>query len=207
MDAYSTETITTDAGDYTVALHTDMDAENPLTNWDHTGMGFWVNYNSSRYVETDTLPDNDAARVLRTWVADEHDQDDVMRRYNKWRAITGSTWVLVAGEDSASRSDHYGWFGLVNTAETYVASDGNTYPVFADPVGALKLTMDTYRTWAAGEVCGFVTTAPDGSEVATGWGFYDDDEALSQGRDAAEHDAAERVKSANLVGAGFVGVL
>lgn len=72
MDAYRTETVDTPAGEYTVELHYDEDAANPLTDWDHQGMAFWVNYGNSRYIETNTLndADDDAANALRTWVAD-----------------------------------------------------------------------------------------------------------------------------------------
>jgi hypothetical protein len=67
--------------------------------------------------------------------------------------------------------------------------------------------MADYQTYASGGVVGFVTRAPDGNVVESVWGFYSDDDALGEGRSAAEYDAADRVKNANLVGAGIVGII
>lgn len=209
MSAYRTETVETPAGEYVIELHTDQDASNPLTDWDHSGMAFWVNYGPSNYVETNTLDeaDDSAARALGEFVHIDSDQDEVVRRFNKWRAITGSPWILVAGEDSSSQSDFYRWFALVNSAGAYVASDGNSYPLWPDPVAAVRQDMEAYRTWAAGEVCGFVVTGPDGGDVESVWSFYSDDDALEEARDVVAADYPKRIEAANLVGSGFVGVL
>jgi hypothetical protein len=201
MNAYRTETVDTVAGEYVIELHYDEDASNPLTDWDHPGMAFWVNYDSSRLVETDTLDeplDEAPARVMREFVRLDSDQDAVMNRFNKWRAITGSPWMLVAGEDLSSQSDYYRWFALVDTREDF-GPDGHE--------AAVQLTMDVYRRWAAGEFCGHVVTGPDGHEVDSCWGIDDDDYALSEARATIEADVPERVAAANRVGSGFVGVL
>lgn len=147
-----------------------------------------------------------AGRALRTWIADEHSVDEIEHRFAKWRVITGSPWILVTGHDFSSYQS-WGWMALINTAATYVASDGNSYPSLPRPVDAAHATMSDYRTWAAGEVCGYVVKAPNGDDIESVWGFYDDDDALEQAKTVAEYDALDRLDSANLAGAGFIGIV
>lgn len=198
MTAFRTETVDTPAGTYTVELHFDEDSENPLTDWDHEGMAFYVtsvDYSRTHAV-VDTMEDADrAGDVLRQLVSD-HNQDEVERRYRKWAAITGSPWVLVTGSDSSSRSDFYRWYVLVKGIE-----------FTPSPAFSAHATMSDYRKWAAGEVCGYVTKSPDGNVVESVWGFYDDDEALEQGNTVVKYDWQERLRKSWTVGAGFVGIV
>lgn len=218
MTEYRTEYIYTSAGRYTVELHYDEDSPNPLTDWDQEGMAFYVVGNREG-VTTDTLDDaaqtltatgvsfSDApASALRTWIAQEHYVDDIERRFAKWKAITGSPWILVTGKGFNSY-ESYGWMVLVNTALTYRASDGKDYPALPQPIQTVHGTMDDYQTWSDGGVVGFITKSPDDEVIESIWGFYDDDEALEQGETAAEYDAADRVDAANHAGAGFVGIV
>jgi hypothetical protein len=46
--------------------------------------------------------------------------------------------------------------------------------------------LDTYTQWANGSVYGFVVKDPLGGTIESCWGFYDDDEAMSEGKDIAE---------------------
>lgn len=198
---YRTETIDTAAGEYVVELHYDDDAENPLTGWDHPGMTFYV-FNPGRRSDADVLTDTTSEAgaagetlrelIYRGW----SDPNGIERRYAIWRAIAGNPWVLVSGSDDASRSDHYRWYVLVDTSADWT-----------DPIAAARATMADYRTYAAGEVCGYVVKTPDGDAIDSCWGFYDDDEALEQGKGSAEYDARERTAAANLVGAGIVGLI
>lgn len=210
MDAYRTEKIETPAGIYTVELHYDDMDQNPLTDWDQEGMAFFVV--GSRHGEmVNTLDEvTDATgNAIRTWIADEHHVDDIQRRFALWRAITGSPWVLVTGDDY-DMDQAYGWMVLVDTSTTYVASDGNSYPSLPQPVGVAEATMKDFHTWVNGEVCGFVVKDPAGNDLTHGgsvWGFYDEADALQQGIDEAKADAAERVNAANLAGAGIVGLI
>lgn len=110
----------------------------------------------------------------------------------------------MEGSDSSSQSDYYRWYVLVNPAELGLADPED---VRAKAEHAARATMGTYRMWAAGEFCGYVTLDPAGNEVDACWGFDDEDYALEQGKDAAMHDAGQRTDQANLVGAGFVGLL
>lgn len=198
MTIFRTETVDTPAGTYTVELHSDEDSENPLTNWDHDGMAFYTH--GHQLITNDTMDDaGRAGDVLRQLISD-YNQDNVTRRYAKWAAITGSPWVLVADSDSSSQSDFYRWYVLVD--HSY-----GDFDMPADPTGLANAVMSDYRTWAAGEVCGFVTKSPDGEDFDSTWGFYDDDEALEQGKDAAKHDALGRIDQANRAGAGIIGII
>lgn len=206
MTAYRTKHLDTPAGTYTVELHTDQGSENPLTSWDQTGLAFYIVGNRDS-VLLDTLNDAEGANnALRTWINAWHDVEEIERRYAKWKAITGNPWVLVTGHDFDSYQS-WGWMVLVDTSLTYVASDGNSYPALPQPEQTARSTMAVYRTWAAGEVCGFVVKAPNGDDVESVWSFYDDDDALAEGTAAAMFNASQRVTASGLVGAGFVGII
>jgi hypothetical protein len=206
MTAYRTEQIETPAGVYTVELHPEDNPPNPLTDMDNEGMAFYVVGNREG-VETDTLNDaDDAGHAVKAWISDEHHISEIERRFAKWKAITGSPWILVTGSGFNSY-ESYGWMVLVNTGLTYRASDGKDYPALPRPVQTAHATMNDYQTWADGGICGFITKSPSGEVIDSVWGFYDNDEALEGGKTIAECDAADRLDAANLVGAGFVGIV
>lgn len=209
MTAYRTETVDTPAGTYTVELHSDEDSENPLTSWDHEGMAFYVSSvdYSRTHAMVDTMDDADRAGDVLRQLVSEYGQDEITRRYSKWATITDNPWTLFTGSDSASQSDFYRWYVLVDVALVYLASDGNHYPSLPHPQSAARATMSDYRTWAAGEVSGYVTLSPDGAEVDSCWSFYDDDEALAEGKSSAEYDSAQRVDQAARAGAGIIGLI
>lgn len=209
-NALDTIEVDTDAGEYVVNVYGDIDAENPLTSWDHPGMAFYVDGRDS--ITTDTLSDADRVgdvlgRIMST--VDElyprlHDVDEeTRRRYDKWRAITGSPWQLFTGSDNGNVQGHqWNWYVLIDTSE-YVNN-------VIDPGNAVRGTMQTYRAWAAGEVYGYVALSPDGSDVDSCWGFYGDDRdgyMMEQARDSIAADVAERIEKTNLVGAGIVGLI
>lgn len=197
-EPYRTETVDTEAGEYTIELHYEDDPSNPLTDWDHPGMGFFVVGNRDGEM-ANTLDEvrDPAGNALRTWIANEHHVTDIERRFALWRAITGSPWILVTGSGYDMR-EAYGWMALVDGREDF-GPDG--------PVAAIKVTMDTFNRAINGEFCGFIVKDPAGNDVDSLWDIDDEDYALQEARDNIAYYVNERLTAANLAGAGFIGIL
>ena len=195
-------TVETDAGEYTIIEYVDTDAgESPLDEHDHEGMelyvytwgnwGKWDNY----YANTGGTP---ASRALEYFISEYGGDDgaDVERRMRLWLRITGTPATFVSDAVN-TYSDSYHYFALVDSTWT-------------DPRQAARAVMSEWRAWAIGEVYGYVVEGPDGSHIDSCWGFIGDESRgymLEQARDSVESDAGERLDTANLVGAGFVGII
>lgn len=209
-EAFLTETVDTDAGVYTIELFYDQNAENPLTNWDHTGMAFLLS--GDRGAFHDSMSDADrAGEVLSHWrIHQGFDETQTERRFDKWRAITGSPWILVTGSGNGYDQSHWWyWSVLVDTTE---------FPDVDTARKAAIETMNVYEKWARGEFVMYDVTDPDGTNIDSLCDIDDDDYALSEARDSVAHDAIgrkiilanmaeEKMIRANLVGAGFVGII
>lgn len=203
MEPFDQESVITDAGEYIIELHQDTDAENPLTDWDNPGFAFYTT--GRNLITNDTLDEaGDAGAFLYRLIGEDFDQNQVERRYSKWAAITGSEWMLVTGEDSSSRSDFYTWYVLVNPA---VVGFAEPEDVKAKTTHAAGAVMESYRKWAAGEFCGFVVNDPAGNHVDSLWSIDDEAYALEEARDIVAADVKDKLAAANLVGAGFVGIV
>jgi hypothetical protein len=187
--AYRTEEIESDAGTYKIELFSDYDAESPL-DWDNEGLAVYVTGRD----DLDQLGDSREANALRTWIKDGHDTEGIARRYQLFKAMFGSEWSLAHGTGWGYPSDFWTW---------YVLADKD----WTDPVSAANNLMDIYQHWAQGGFCGFVVTTPNGDFGDSCWGFDSDDAAMYQANDFIEIDAAQRLGQANLVGAGFVGIV
>lgn len=181
-------------------------ASNPLTEWDHPGMQFHVSGRDS--ITTDTLAGiagNALQRIVTT--VDElyprgFDVDEeIMRRYAKWRAIAGSPWQLFTGSGQGDVQGHeWDWRVLVDTTD---------WP--GDIEAAVLSTMAEYQAWATGDVFGYVLNDPSGREIESVWGYYGFDESrqyvIDEATATARRDAEQRKNDVNLVGAGFVGLI
>lgn len=206
-EAFWTEKIETDAGEYTIELFYDKDADNPLTNWDHPGMAFLIT--SARKTYQDTLSDAGRAGEAFVYFDDiDSDRDVIQHRFDKWRAIAGSPWILVSGS-GYDQSHWWNWSVLVDSSQW---SDVDTTHA------AARDTMDVYQKWARGEFCGYVVTDPDGGQDDSCWGFDDDEYALSEAKSVVEcaaekrkirldNENEEKIVQANLIGAGIVGLI
>lgn len=201
-DVIEEKTITTDAGDYVLRFISDpCGAENPLTEWDHPGMEFYVQ--SGNHVTTDTT--TRATRFPGIMAEHYDDVDEITRRYAKWRAISGTPWQLFTGSGYGNcQGDQWDWYVLVDTTDWT-----GTYSDKIEP--AVRATMAEYEAWATGDVLGYTLTGPDGDEVESCWGYYGYDANREYITDIttsrAEDDAAQRIEKSNLVGAGFVGLI
>jgi hypothetical protein len=207
-EAFDTVEVQTEAGEYVIELHPDYDSNNPLEEFDHEGIAVRIyEFNSWRY--SDLYNDFDkigrAGHVVDHLIDQFQNDDDVERRYKKWRAISGDPHILVTGSTSIGGRDGANYAVLVDTTSDYT-----------DPEGAARATMAEYSAWADGEVAGYVVRGPDGETVDSCWGFYPDNDSsmsneysymLEQARDYIAYDVEQRVTAANAVGAGFVGVL
>lgn len=203
-DPYHAETVETPAGEYTIELYTDYDAPNPLKDYDHDGMAFFL-YQTGDRAFLDSLVDaGDAGTALMSIMEKlgeyrygGFDDEEVVRWYAKWRAITGSAWMLVSGSGNGNvQGDWWNWLVLVDTSTDW-----------ANPVEAVRDTMADYEKWAQGRYCGFVVKDPAGNDVASLWAIDDEDYALQEARDNIAYYVNERLTAANLAGAGFIGIL
>lgn len=200
MEPWHTETIDTPAGAYTVALYPDDPCPfNPLEDDTEVFAALveFSGYGGRWDTATDTLGAAGAAGIMVRALVEKFgdDYDAIGRRYLKWQALTRNPWILAMGGRHASQSDYYRYALLANG------------DLLTDPSAAIKAVMADYQTLAEGSVVGYVTTAPNGETVDSVWGFYDHDEALARGRDAAECDASERLEKTGLAGAGFIGII
>lgn len=208
-EAFRTETVATDAGEYVIELFYDDSAENPLTDYDHPGMAFRITEDRGHVVH-DTLSDADSAGNALRSLMEEHDGDELIRRYDKYRAITNTPWILVSGSGNGySQSHWWNWSVLVDMTE---------WPYDAELIKSAKVTMDVYQTWARGEFVYYVVTDPDGEKIDSCYGIDNEDYALTEARDNVgffaelrkkllDNEAQEKMIQANLVGAGFVGLI
>jgi hypothetical protein len=199
MDAYRTEKVDTPAGVYKINLYQDIEpALHPLED-DSEVFAALVEYSGygGRWDRaTDTLDSAGASgEALRKILAEHDEPEEVGRRYKKWAAIAGSPWVLAMAGRSTVNREYYRLALLANSDELPQVNQ------------AMQHAMDDYHTYANGEICGFVVLAPSGEQVESVWGFYSDDDAISEASEYVKLDAAERVQQANLVGAGIVGLV
>lgn len=199
-EPWHVEIVDTPAGPYTIELYPDWEPSLHPIGDDNEVFAALIEYSGygGRWdLSTDTL--NSAGRagdVLRELLDNfSHDPDAIGRRYLKWVALSGSSWILAMGGQSASQSDYYRYALLANSDE------------LTDATQSIKNVMADYQTYASGGVMGFVARDPGGNVVESVWGFYSDEDALDEGRAVVQHDAAERAKNASLAGAGFVGIV
>lgn len=206
MEPFESDTIDTPAGQYVVRYVSD-EAENPLTEYGHPDMQFYVSGFDS--ITTDTLSTDRqttagrAGSALTSFI--DHDDDDVTRRFAKWRAISGSPIQLFTGSGYGNmQGDQWDWYVLVD-ARAWTGE----FAARIEP--AVLSTMAEYEAWATGDVFGWMLVDPAGNDVASVWGYYGFDEnrdyVLSEATAAAEHHATDATNRANLVGSGFIDII
>ncbi|WP_433206906.1 hypothetical protein ACQP1G_20900 [Nocardia sp. CA-107356] len=117
--------------------------------------------------------------------------DQIERRFNIWRAITGSSFQLFTGSDyaTAHQSD---WFHYLMLAESAADAEGD---------------LAVCRTWLGGEVFGWVLLSPNGERVESCFGYYTIEPAEQDWRATLETAEKEAIQEASIVGAGFVGLM
>lgn len=163
---------------------------------------------------------------------DDHDIASLIRYHRRENAYNGNIYdheVRSAAAIARYARIKYGLKGVVEISDGFVpqtpsADRGESFAGLAwapDDVpdehvaDYVRGDLKQWAAWAAGDTFGWVLTGPDGEEVEDGavWGFYgfwDGDErayTLSEARNVAESDAAERIKQANTVGAGFISLI
>ena len=80
------------------------------------------------------------------------------------------------------------------------------------PDAYTEASLRQWTAWKMGDVYGYVVEGPGDTEVDSCWGFYgyaDDDRKhiRADAQSAIDADVEDRVRRANLVGAGFVGIV
>ncbi|WP_280421307.1 hypothetical protein [Nocardia carnea] len=184
---------------YTVEYFQDFDTESPRESSTQTLM---MVYDERRHLTVNEVQDSTdpaAAALLRFLATFEpSDPDRVERAFALWRALSGSSTQLFTGTPGGNNSFRY--YALAESEEI------------------VDSEVSAYGQWRNGEVFGYVLTGPDGGEVESCWGFYDDAGARWYWELALRTDWLVRVQSAAVdrrelrrqarsEGAGFVGVI
>lgn len=160
---------------HSVEIHYDDHPESPR-EWCNLGT-FWTFH--SRYNSPDPDPDqefkpNDREHI---WLpVFMYDHSGVIYRAahsNPFHCPWDSGCVGIIWVSKAQVRKEYGW--KLITADRRVQI-----------LNYLKGEVDTYSQWAAGEVYGFVTKDPEGEEIDSCWGFFDDSTDFEYVRSEAE---------------------
>lgn len=209
--------ISTDAGDYTVRFVLDECADQPYDE------GFSLYAITGRRYSTFTVDhisevDSDAdVQVNIVSAIETH-----ARRDDRWG------WQFRSGAAILRYLKLTGHHGATLVDDQYRTIDPSTdrfdrvYGVAwapadaGDPAHYTRLALAQWESWADGDVFGWQLFDPEGNKIDACWGYYgynhpllgkeERDYIMEQVVDAARGDAADRVVSANLVGAGFVGI-
>lgn len=215
MTIADTFKIDRDGRTYDVKVYQDDDPINPRKEYDHPATQFYITgYRGDVYAdELDGAAGDALAHFLDKYGRSEFDQ--IERAFHLWTVITGSPVKLFTGQSIGySQSDWHDWYALVDT--DVMERDGYG----ATPAELARMEAGEYAAYAYGDVYGVQAfhTDPTGREWEsdTLWGVVDRSgdyvrEVAGEQADklAAEIDAhnAELARQANMVGAGFVGVL
>lgn len=226
MQPIDTETIDTDAGEYVVQWHYDEGADPPYNE----GLGFAFNGGSHRI---DVCTGEHSDEVLSIIGSNEpYAWDSRGRAHYRYsgagiarylRMAYGLKGIRVVDSEyhtsapTLDRDEHIA--GIAWAPDDVPDVHDTDYPSTYTDAGIAE-----YRAWAEGDCFGWVVTGPDGTELEDGavWGYYgfsnEREYTLSEARNVAESDARERIAraewltaealwSANLVGAGIVGLI
>lgn len=207
MSAFETTDIETPAGTYTLEFHADENADQPYDE------GFVLVTNGrSRYgadSRIDIMRGNDP---LMPQVAQA-----LSNSYEGWDNVSGAAlvrWLRLHGRNGVT---------LFHIPDDYTPDDPSTdrqdriYGVAwapwdaTDPDAYVKAALQQWAAWARGEVFGWRLIDPSGEEVESCWGYYDvageREYVTGEATDIAVADAERRIAAANMVGAGFVGIV
>jgi hypothetical protein len=216
MHELDNKVIPTPAGDYRVTWYHDEDPGQPYDE----GFCLYV-YGRREYVDIDEthgkMPElvEDAIRTGGHYREDCWDWElrsgAAIMRYMKLKGFKGVTLVderYQPVEPSANRREH-----VVGVAWENSEVSGQIDEEAAKRNVAIDLVQ--WHAWGEGDVFGWVLTDPTGNEVESCWGYYgywegnyeERDYTLSVAEGEAQADAKRRVKQANQVGAGIVGLI
>lgn len=224
------ETVETAAGTYTVVWVYDDSPDQP----EDEGFVLIANVSGGRGIDIDTAPrsktvtradgtpvDQPLYRVKNDPISDarevvamnarigygEHYSGDyrsgaALVRYLTLKGCKGVTLVDGSYRPMDASSDRFARFSGVAWAP-----DDATYP--NKYVGG---QLAEWRAWADGDVFGWVVIGPDGEKVESiHWGYYNFSDmrayTLEEAHAVIDDDAQERTETANLVGAGIVGLI
>jgi hypothetical protein len=213
------QTITTTAGDYRVDWIADELADQPYNEgfslYAITGSSYRRPFTVDHISETDS--DSDVQATIVSAIKTHARSDDhwgwqfrsgaAIVRYLK---LTGHHGATVVDSDyrpidpSVDRFDRV--YGVA-----WAPADAT------DPDNYTRIALAEWQSWAQGDVFGWRVVDPQDNEIDACWGYFGyyktvlgDDQiryTLEEATQAAQADAADRVTAANLVGAGFVGIV
>lgn len=196
MNEIDHETITTDAGDYTVTWFYYESAEQPYNE----GLGFAFVGNRHQ----GTIKEGEHAEEVLTALGWQDYSSAVLARWLRIKyGLKGIREVSSDYRTSEPDSERFrAVYGLAWAPDDVPDEHADRFTDSA---------IEEWRAWADGDTFGWVLNDPAGNEVSAVWGYYgfsrERDYTLTEAIETAKYDAAERIKAANLAGSGFVGLI
>jgi len=214
MYPIDTETIHTAVGDYVINWYHDENADQPYDE------GFTLITNGERdriNIETGDAVSALGRNIIQALSNSYHQWDHVsgaaIVRYLRLAGRLGVTLVdsdytpTTASTDRDERVYGVAWAPEDAAASTVSLPDGST----TDHAEYTRLALAQWHAWANGETFGWQLIDPSGNEVDSCWGYFntkgEKEYTLQHATEIAQADALDRLNSANLAGAGFVGLV
>lgn len=180
---------------YKVRIEQDQDAENPR-DWYTLAEFVIIGYGG--ILSSDVS--GKAGEALDHFIEQYGytDSDRIIRAFNKWRVISGDkTHLFIGSGHGYSQGDWREYYALVSGDEY----DRDYAESLADD------EWNNYITWAFGDVEMYILEGPDGEMIGNCSGHYDRESMKKCYLPEIDHHANDRKREANLVGAGFVGII
>lgn len=186
MEAIFTEHI----GPVTVNIHLDPEPMDPR-EWDHLGL---MLCSHKRYVLGDEQldpRDYESVEQLLDHIHQTYEPTVVLPLY----LLDHSGLAMRVGpRGNPFWEDPQGWDSgqvgfIIDTADSRdkMGLDG-AGPEHVEEI--LRAEVSEYNSYLTGMVYGFTVENEDGEHLDSCWGFFDEDDALSEGKAIAEHEAA-----------------
>lgn len=159
---------------HTIEIHYDEQPESPR-EWGHDST-FWTFHH--RYTSPDPNPYNanhppKDSISLPVYLYDHSGTIYRAAESNPFHCPWDSGCVGFIFIPKDRVREIHGWKKITKAREDLIKSQ-------------LKSEVDTYSQWANGQVYGFITKDPDGEEIDSCWGFYDDSPDFEYVRGEAE---------------------
>lgn len=155
---------------HTIEIHYDDHPESPR-EWGHDST-FWTFHSRYRSPDPDPDPDYDLSDCV--WLpVFMYDHGGVVYNTTGFHCPWDSGCVGFIFMEKSRIREIYGWKRITKAREEQVKT-------------WLRNEVETYSQWANGQVYGFITKDPDGEEIDSCWGFYDDSPDFEYIRGEAE---------------------
>lgn len=216
MSIMHTETQTVEGLQYRIEYMHDGDVGNPLEDAASDGFGVYVITDHDSTNSNHLAHCGRAGEVLQHYANKYSDPEKVATLWRRWRAMGNAPeWVLVTGHDHGyTQGDYHRWYALVDVAHGWGDGDSYTLRQLDTAISYVQGVMSEFTAWRYGDTFGWQVYGPDGEPITDaeqGGCFGDPSDTDGYWRSDItdhinRHFEAQR-HAANMVGAGFVGVI